>query len=233
MKVLQRLRESQFYLSRSKLDLFSDKADCLGHVIGNNGIHAELDKMRRIREWRIPWNYNEVQKFLGLVQYLALYMPDIMAYTTLLSGSAQNNQTFQWTLLLDKCFQSIKAIAMRSPILKPVDFNKNEPVWVITDSSWMGIGVMYGQSASWDTCRPAGFLWKKFTSAQHNYRMHEHKTLVVLEALMQWEDKLLGRKFTVVTDHKGLEYFKTQPNLSPRQTRWWEYLFCFNYKPSM
>ena len=115
MKVLQRLRESQFYLSRSKLDLFSDKTDCLGHVIDNNGIHAKLDKMWWIREWRIPQNYNKVQKFLGLVQYLALYMPDIMVYTTLLSGSAQNNQTFQWTPLLDKCFQSIKAIAMWSP----------------------------------------------------------------------------------------------------------------------
>ena len=91
MKVLQQLREWQFYLSRSKLDLFSDKTDCLGHVINNNGIHAELDKMQQIREYRIPRNYNEVQKFLGLVQYLALYMPDIMAYTTPLSGSAQNN----------------------------------------------------------------------------------------------------------------------------------------------
>ena len=95
----------------------------------------------------------------------------------------------------------------------------------------MGIGAMYGQGASWDTCRPAGFLSKKFTSAQHNYHMHEYKTLAVLEALMKWEDKLLGRKFTVVMDHKGLEYFKTQPNLSPRQTRWWEYLSRFNYNP--
>ena len=64
---------------------------------------------------------------------------------------------------------------------------------------------------------------------QHNYRTHEHETIVVLEALMKWEDKLLGRKFTLVTDHKGLEYFKTQPILSPRQTWWWEYLSCFNY----
>ena len=135
MKVLQRLRELQFYLSRSKLDLFSDKTDCLGHIIDDNGIHAELDKIWRIREWRIPQNYNEVQKFLGLVQYLALYMPDITVCTTLLSGSAQNNRTFQWTLLLDKCFQNIKVIATQSPILKPVDFNKNEPVWVITDGS--------------------------------------------------------------------------------------------------
>ena len=95
--------------------------------------------------------------------------------------------------------------------------------------SQMGIGVMYGQGTNWDTCQPAGFLSKKFTSAQHNYHMHKYETLVVLEALMKWEDKHLGRKFTVVTDHKGLEYFKTQPNLSPRQTRWWEYLSRFNY----
>ena len=118
---------------------------------------------------------------------------------------------------------------MRSPILKPVDFNKNEPVGVITDGSWTGIGAMYGQGESWDTCWPAGFLSKKFMSAQHNYFMHKHETLAVLEALMKWEDKLLGRKFTVVTDYKGLEYFKTQLNLLVRQTRWWEYLSCFNY----
>ena len=59
--------------------------------------------------------------------------------------------------------------------------------------------------------------------------MHKHKTLAVLEALMKWENKILGRKFTAVTDHKNLECFKTQPNLSLRQTRWWEYLSCFNY----
>ena len=90
MKVLQQLKELQFYLSKSRLDLFSDKTDCLGYVIDDNGIHAELDKMQQIREWRVPQNYNAVQKFLGLVQYLALYMPDIKD-TTPLSGLAQNN----------------------------------------------------------------------------------------------------------------------------------------------
>ena len=35
--------------------------------------------------------------------------------------------------------------------------------------------------------------------------MHEHETLVVLEALMKWEDKLLGRKFTVITIQRFIE----------------------------
>ena len=51
----------------------------------------------------------------------------------------------------------------------------------------------------------------------------------MLEALMKWEDKLLGCKFTLVTDQKGLEYFKTQKSLSDRQVQWWEFLSHFNF----
>ena len=142
-------------------------------------------------------------------------MSDIMAYTTPLSGAAHNNRAFQWTPLLDKCFESIKALATRAPILKPVNFSSDEPVWVITDSSKTGVGAVYGQGKSWEQCRSARFLYKRFSNVQHNYHMHEHETIVVLEALMKWEDKLLGWKFTLVTDHKGLKYFKTQPVLSP------------------
>ena len=46
--VLQRLREAHFFLSKSKVDLFSNNIDCLGHVIGNKGIHAESNKMQHI-----------------------------------------------------------------------------------------------------------------------------------------------------------------------------------------
>ena len=56
-----------------------------------------------------------------------------------------------------------------------------------------------------------------------------NETIAILEALIKWEDKLLGRKFVIVTDHKSLEYFETQPSLSSQQTRWWEYLSHFNF----
>ena len=52
--VLQCLMEAHFFLSKSKIDLFSNNVDCLGHVINNMGIHAESDKMLHIHEWRTP-----------------------------------------------------------------------------------------------------------------------------------------------------------------------------------
>jgi hypothetical protein len=69
---------------------------------------------------------------------------------------------------------------------------------------------------------------KKFTTAQHNYRVFEQKTLAILEALLKWEDKLMGYRVHVVTNHKALEFFHTQRRLSSRQTRRVEYLSRFD-----
>jgi hypothetical protein len=70
---------------------------------------------------------------------------------------------------------------------------------------------------------------KKFTAAQHNYRVFEMETIAILEALLKWEDKLIGNRINVVTNHRALEFFKTQRRLSSRQMRWMEYLSRFNF----
>src|SRR6266481_9853194 len=55
-------------------------------ILSDVRIHADADKMQKIRDWRQPHNYHEIQWFLGLVQYLAHFMPDITAYTSPLTG---------------------------------------------------------------------------------------------------------------------------------------------------
>ena len=50
--VFQRLEETHLYLSHDKVDLYSKSMDCLGHLINDLGIHADEDKMQRIREWQ-------------------------------------------------------------------------------------------------------------------------------------------------------------------------------------
>ena len=99
----------------------------------------------------------------------------------------------------------------------------------MTDGFKIGVSTVYCQGKSWEQCHPAEFLSKKFSNVQHNYHMHEHETIVISEALIKWENELLGQKFTLVTYHKGLKYFKTQLILSPQQVRWWKYLSRFNY----
>jgi hypothetical protein len=75
--------------------------------------------------------YNDVQRFLGLVQYQAHYMPDVSAYTTPLAGCVRNNCPFEWTPLLAKCLQNIKALACKVLILRPVDPKNLDPIWLL------------------------------------------------------------------------------------------------------
>ncbi|QRW12462.1 Transposon Tf2-1 polyprotein [Ceratobasidium sp. AG-Ba] len=63
-----------------------------------------------------------------------------------------------------------------------------------------------------------------------SYTTTEQELLAIIEGLLKWEDKLLGRQFKVLTDHKSLEWLQTQRDLSRRQVRWLEYLSRFDFK---
>ena len=100
--VFQWLRDHHFFLSKSKVDLYSKRLECLSHIIDDWGIHADADKMQCIREWMRPRSFNNVQHFLGLVQYLAHYMPDISAYTTPTIGLCKKQPSIWMDALVRK-----------------------------------------------------------------------------------------------------------------------------------
>ena len=59
--VMDILRKEEMTLNPKKCDFYSDRMDCLGHIIDDEGIHADATKMTQILEWRMPRNYHEVQ----------------------------------------------------------------------------------------------------------------------------------------------------------------------------
>ena len=54
--------------------------------------------------------------------------------------------------LARQVFESIKTLACKAPILKPIDHNNSDPIWVITNGSKAGVGAIYGQGPNWKTC---------------------------------------------------------------------------------
>lgn len=70
---------------------------------------------------------------------------------------------------------------------------------------------------------------RKLTDAQRSYTTLEAELLAIIESLLKWEDRLLGRRIRIVTDHEALKWLKTQSKLSRRLTRWMQYLSRFDY----
>ena len=171
--VLNALTKAEFYLEHDKCNLYAVRLDCLRHMIDKCGVHTDTDKMARICEWRTPCNLTKIQRFIGLVKSLAQFMLDVSAYTTPLTSIQRNGHTFLCQEIHDCCFQAIKDLTCKYPILRPINPALSEPIWLICNASLYGVGTLYGQGEDWKTCRPAGFMSKKLTDAQHNYRTFE------------------------------------------------------------
>lgn len=98
------------------------------------------------------------------------------------------------------------------------------------DASDKRTGAVLTYGPTRETARPVAFDSMQLKDAELNYPVHEKELLAIIRALKKWRCELLGEQFTVFTNHKTLENFETQKDLSRRQARWQELLSQYDCK---
>jgi len=88
--VLNALRDARLYVNLEKTNLFCLEIDFLGHHISTHGIEADGKKADRIVNWPIPKSATDVRSFLGLVRYLADFLPALAEYMGILTELTMN-----------------------------------------------------------------------------------------------------------------------------------------------
>ena len=106
----------------------------------------------------------------------------------------------------------------------------NYKIFVTTDASDRRSGAVLSFGRTWESARPVAFDSMTFKGAELNYPVHEKELLAVIRALKKWRVDLLGSSFFIYTDHKTLENFNSQKDLSRRQSRWMELMSQFDAK---
>ncbi|VDC02329.1 unnamed protein product [Peniophora sp. CBMAI 1063] len=84
-KVLAALANVGLYCLLRKSTLFADSITFLGHRISHRGIEANGSKCKRVLDWPVPKNTKDVCSFLGLVHYIADFLPILAKYTRILT----------------------------------------------------------------------------------------------------------------------------------------------------
>ncbi|GAA6026234.1 hypothetical protein JCM8202_000461 [Rhodotorula sphaerocarpa] len=231
-KVLDALRSAGLYASRKKTELFTVRTSFLGHVISRGGISADDSKVDKIRNWNRPRSVAQVRGFLGLVQYLRKFIPQLAKHTAILTPLTKKGVVDilrLWTDRHEQSFEAIKRIVTSLPVLKPVDQSSKAPIWLMTDASKVGVGAVLLQGEDWRTAHPCGFWSRQYIAAEKNYPTHEQELLAIVAALKAWQLELLGVRFRVLTDHDTLRHLRTQQTLSKRQARWVETLADYDF----
>jgi hypothetical protein len=93
------------------------EVDFLGHYISGCGIEPNSSKVEKILNWPVPKNATDVHAFLGLVQYVATFLPKLADHTTVLmpltTKDTQKNFPL-WMAAHQYSLDLIKALAVVS-----------------------------------------------------------------------------------------------------------------------
>jgi hypothetical protein len=231
--ILKALRETDLFCSLKKTQLFCVEIDFLGHHISTRGLQPDASKIQRILNWPTPRSAKYVHAFLGLVRYIASFLPKLAEHTRILTPLTEKccDKNFPaWTAQHHSAFEAIKSLVVGADCLTTIDHQNpgDNRIFMTTDASDWRLGAVLSFGPSWQTARPVAFDSIQLCGPELNYPVHEKELLAIVHALKKWRVDLLGLHFTVYTDHRTLENFDRQKDLSHRQAHWQEFLSQYN-----
>uniref|UniRef100_A0A3B1IV37 Gypsy retrotransposon integrase-like protein 1 n=1 Tax=Astyanax mexicanus TaxID=7994 RepID=A0A3B1IV37_ASTMX len=232
--VLQKLLDNNLYAKAEKCEFHLQRVAFLGYVISSQGVLMDDSKVDAVTSWPVPQSIKDLQRFLGFANFYRRFIRNFSAIAAPLTALTKNaTKVLKWSPEADKAFQELKAAFVSAPILKHP--NPDLPFVVEVDASNTGIGAVLSQrSGSPPKLHPVAFFSKKMSPAERNYGIGDRELLAVKLALEEWRHWLEGaaHPFTVLTDHKNLEYLRTAKRLNPRQARWSLFFSRFNFSIS-
>ena len=80
-RVLSEIRKSGHKLNKSKCIFGASEVTFLGHVLSAEGVKSDPEKVKAIRDMEIPITKIELQRFLGMVNYLGKFLPNLAEET--------------------------------------------------------------------------------------------------------------------------------------------------------
>jgi len=74
--VLNRLRDHKLYAKFSKCEFWLKRVPFLGHIMSEDGISVDPNKVQEVMDWKAPTTVHEIQSFLSLAGYYRRFIPD-------------------------------------------------------------------------------------------------------------------------------------------------------------
>ena len=93
-----------------------------------------------------------------------------------------------------------------APILKPPDMS--QPFLITTDASGYAVGGISSQGKVGSDL-PTTYTSRVLGGPELKYETYEKEALAVIHAVRTFQPCVFGRKFTIITDHQPLIWFKT------------------------
>uniref|UniRef100_A0A1Y1NHT7 RNA-directed DNA polymerase n=1 Tax=Photinus pyralis TaxID=7054 RepID=A0A1Y1NHT7_PHOPY len=231
-EIFKRFQEDGLRLKREKCAFGVKELSFLGFQLTENGLQPIKDKVNAIRNAPAPKNKQELQAFLGMLNFYHNFLKDKATVAEPLHKLLHTNTKWSWNKIHDEAFQQCKNLLSSKSLL--VHFDINKPLILTADASPYGVGAVLSHKMSDGTEAPIAFHSRTLNDAQRNYSQLDREALAIIDGLKKFHHYVFGNKFEIRTDHKPLlgifgQDKATPEIISPRLQRWSLILNSYNY----
>ena len=125
-KLLHRAREVNLKLNSKKMSLKKPQVKFMGHVISQDGLKPDQDKVKAVQDMRKPTCKKETLSLLGFINYLSRFLPKLSETAQPLRDLTLANARFAWSTHHDKAFNQVKSLMVKQLVFKY--YNTSEEV---------------------------------------------------------------------------------------------------------
>ena len=183
----------------------------MGNIVSESGLKPGIEKVCAITQLPLPQSKEELQRFLGMVNYLSQFIPNQSEITAPLQNLQKKDVMWIWSYEHTQAVERLKQILSSQPVLKFHDPTK--PVKLQVDASKAGLGACVLQDG-----HPIAYASRSLTQAEEYYAQIEKELLAVVFGCERFNHYVYGRPVDVESDHKPLVSVNKKPltKVSPR-----------------
>ncbi len=208
----QKCREWNLKLKKSKLKRGQSSVAFMGHLLTSEGLKPDPRKVEAILEMPPPTDIKGIKRFLGMVNYLAKFLPLLSDMTQPLRDLDDKDVEWCWLEQHEQAFRTVKEYLIKASVLAYYDITKE--VTIQCDASETGLGAVLLQND-----QPIAYASRALTDTETRYAQIEKELLAIVWATNKFDQYILGRDIVhIESDHQPLKAIFAKPiHKSPKR----------------
>ena len=213
--LLSHLKEKGLTLNPKKCVFDKNSIEVFGYTFSEKGISVSPTKVTDIKQATPPITATEVRSFLGLTNsYCSRFINNYTTLTAPLFELTKKHNRFEWTDRCQQAFDQIKEALSSDTVMGYFDLNNETEI--IVDASHVGLGAILVQCSPGQLDnRIIAYASRALTKTEKRYSQLEKECLSITFGIEHFKFHVYGLNFTLVTDHRPLEYLFNNPRAKP------------------
>eukprot|EP00253_Pinus_taeda_P035552 PITA_35552 len=202
-----------------KKSLFGlEEGKLLGHIISKYGIRIDPDRIQAILQVPHPRNIKELQAFLGKINFLRRFIPNLVELIRLLINMLKKDSKVKWTIEAKQAFEEIKIALTRTPVLTSPKFDRDFIIFLFASEHTIAAVLLQKDDLGCE--KPITFFSKALRDDPLKYQIMEKQAYALVKAIKDFRVYILYSHVISYVPNVVVKDILTQKGIEGKMGKW-------------